>query len=152
MAKMGLSVKDDPRKIVDIAGREWGDPVDGLALSVMLRPKEDPDELPAISVAIQNRGTLILRLPTLGWLHFFQVSLNDSRGAAVELTPYGRERMKPERMQALSEIVLEPGEATEADIPLGSIYQMGRGQYRVQASCETPSGVRASSNTLTLTF
>ena len=151
MAKMGLSVKDDPRKVVDITGRQWGEPVEGLALSVMLRVKEDPDELPAISVAIQNTGTSIQRLTTRGWLHFFQVSLTDSAGAAAGLTSYGSELMKPERMQTASEIVLAPGQAIEADIPIGSIYQMRKGQYRVQASCETPSGGRASSNMLTIT-
>ena len=152
MAKMGLSVKDDPKKVVDIAGRTWGEPVEGLALSVMLRVKEDPDELPAISVAIHNTGTSTQRLTTHGWLHFFQVSLTDSTGAAATLTSYGNQLMKPERMQAASEIVLAAGQATEADIPIGSIYQMRKGQYRVQASCETPSGGRVSSNILNIKF
>ena len=50
MAKMGLSVKDDPRKTVNIAGRSWGESVSGVALSVVLPREEDPDELPAISI------------------------------------------------------------------------------------------------------
>ena len=36
---MGLSVRDDPKKLVDIAGRQWGEAIDGLALSVILKPQ-----------------------------------------------------------------------------------------------------------------
>ncbi len=146
MAKMGLSVKDDPRKVVDVAGRTWGPVVDGLTISALLRTKEDPDELPAITVAILNRGVAAQRITTHGWLDYFQLSVTDSTGAAAELTPYGRELMKPERMQAAAEMVLEPGEATEADIPIGSLYVMRKGRYRVQATCAVPGGGRLISN------
>ena len=145
MAKMGLSVRDDPKKVVDIAGRTWGEPVDGLALSVLLKLKEDDDELATVTVAIHNRGTEVRRLATRGWLHFFEVSVVGADGAAAEPTPYGRELMKPERQPAVSDVVLPPGEALEADIPIGSIYRMRTGRFQVQARCELPGG-RAISN------
>src|SRR6185437_8385932 len=127
---MGLSVKDDPRKVVDIAGRAWGEPVDGLALSALLKPKEDPDELPAISVAIHNRGAQPRRLQMRGWLSFYDFSVLDSQGVQAKPTSYGTELRKPERLPAPSEVVLNAGEATEADIPVASIYAMARGHYR----------------------
>jgi hypothetical protein len=141
---MGLSIRDDPKKVVDVAGRAWGEPVNGLALSVLLTPKQDADQLPTVSVAIHNRTAEARRLTTRGWLNFFRVSVLAPDGVAAEVTPYGRELMKPERQPAPSEIVLAPGEAIEADIPIGSIFQMRRGQYNVQATCETPGGLIAS--------
>jgi hypothetical protein len=146
MAKMGLGVRDDPKKEVDVAGRTWGEPVNGLALSVLLRSKADPEELPAISIAILNRGAETQRLKTRGWLGFFHVSMTGPDGAAVPLTAYGAEITKPERQPALSEVPLAPGQAVEADIPIGSIYRMKKGEYRVQASCQTPGGGRVTSN------
>lgn len=142
---MGLTVRDDPKKVVDIAGRTWGEPVNGLTLSVQLWPREDPDQLPAISVAIQNCGSETVHLKTNGWLDFFRISVVDSSGSQAPLTSYGEALMRPERRQAAPDVVLAPGKATEADIPIGSIYRM-RGRYRVAASCETPDGGRAVSN------
>ena len=147
MAKMGLSVRDDPKKEVDVASRLWGEPVNGLALSVLLKAKEDPDELPSVSIAILNRGNETKRLMTRGWLNFFHVSVMDPAGAGAPPTSYGAELMKPERQLALSDVVLTPGEAIEADIPIGSIYSMREGDvYRVQASCDVPGGGRVISN------
>lgn len=142
---MGLSVRDDPKKVVDVAGRVWGEPQDGIALSLQLRAKEDPEELPSVSVAIRNAGGTLRVLRTRGWLNYFRVSLRDASGAEAELTSYGRELMKPEHAPALVEVELEAGMAMEADIPIGSIYRM-KGPYRAQASCETPEGRRAVSN------
>jgi hypothetical protein len=146
MAKMGLAVRDDPKKVVDIAGRTWGEPVNGLALSVLLKTKEDPDELPAISVAIHNQAPEAKRLTIRGWLSFLRVSLVGPDGVAAGLTSYGFESMKTERLPAPSDVVLTPGEATEADIPIGSIYEMRRGPYHVQVTCESPGGGLITSN------
>jgi hypothetical protein len=145
LAKMGLTVRDDPKKVVDVAGRTWGEPVDGIALSMQLRPKEDPDELPAVSVAIRNVGATKRVLRTRGWVNFFSITVRDVSGRDAELTSYGRELMKPENAHAHAEVELEPGEATEADIPIGSIYRM-KGMYRVQAACRNPEDGRAVSN------
>ena len=142
---MGLTVRDDPKKVVDVAGRTWGEPVDGIALSMQLKPREDPDELSTVSVAIRNTGAARCTLRTRGWLEYFHVTVRDSSGAEAAFTPYGRELMKPENAPSPAEIELEPGEATEADIPIESIYRM-KGTYRVQAWCATPEGGRAFSN------
>jgi hypothetical protein len=145
LAKMGLTVRDDPKRVVDIAGRTWGDPVDGLALSVQLKPREDPDELAAVSVAIRNAGPERRTLRTRGWLQYFHLMVRDSSGAEAAFTPYGSQLMKPENAPGPAEVELEPGEAMEADIPIGSIYRM-KGTYRVQAWCVTSEGGRAVSN------
>jgi hypothetical protein len=142
---MGLTVRDDPKKVVDVAGRTWGEAVDGIALSMQPGAREDRDELPAVSVAVRNCGEARRSLPTLGWLNFLQVTVRDAGGVPAELTSYGRELLKPDRAQALPDIELDPGKAVEADIPIGSIYRM-KGSYRVQASCGTPEGGRAFSN------
>ncbi len=142
---MGLSVRDDPKKVVDVAGRVWGEPEDGIALSLQLRAKEDPEELPSVSVAIRNTGETKRTLRTRGWLNYFQVTLRNASGAEAELTSYGRELMKPEHAPRPVEVELEAGKALEADIPIGSIYRM-KGTYRAQASCETPEGRCAVSN------
>jgi hypothetical protein len=144
LSKMGLSVRDDPKKVVDVAGRQWGEPVDGLALSVLLRVKEDADELPSVSVAIHNRSAETQRLTTPGWLHFFRVSVLGPDGAEAALSPYGRELMKPERRPISAGVALAPGEAIEADIPIGQIFQLRAGPYRVHASCRMPGGPAVS--------
>ena len=146
LAKMGLTVRDDPKKVVDIAGRTWGEPAGGLALSMRLRTKEDEDELPAVSVAIHNRTGETQRLTTRGWLNFFHVSVVSADGVVAGLTPYGGQLMQPERQPAPSEVALTPGEAIEADIPIGSIFEMPKGLYRVYATCEAPGGRLVTSN------
>jgi hypothetical protein len=153
---MGFSVRDDPKNVVDIAGRAWGEPVCGLALSVALKLQEDPDALPAISVAIHNRSAETQRLMTRGWLHFFSLSVINPDGAATPLTSYGAQLMKLERQPPLSAVTLAPGEAIEADIPIGAIYGMrptgGTGTFRVKASCETPGGDRITSNEILVKY
>jgi hypothetical protein len=146
LAKMGLTVRDDPKKVVDVAGRTWGEAVDGLALSVLLSARRHDDEPPSVSVAIHNRGPDVQRLLTRGWLNYFRVSVVDVQGASVAMTPYGRESMKPERLPAPAEVVLAPGEAIEADIPVGLLFEMRRGEFRVQATCEAPGGGVIASN------
>jgi len=135
--------------VVDVAGRQWGEPVDGLALSVLLTPKQDKQdnqELLTVSVAIHNRTAQERRLTTRGWLNFFRVAVAGPDGSAVALTPYGRELMKPERQPAPSEVALAAGAAVEADIPIGSVFQMRRGTYRVKATCDAPGGGLVASN------
>jgi hypothetical protein len=150
LAKMGLSVRDDPKKVVDVAGRAWGAPVNGLALSVLTKPRAQDDEPPAVSVAIHNRSLEAQRLVTHGWLNFFRVSVLDSNDALVPMTPYGRELMKPERVPAPSEVVLPPGDALEADIPIGLIFEMRRGEFGVEASCNAPGGGIVTSNRISV--
>ena len=143
---MGLTVRDDPKKVVDVAGRTWGAAVDGLALSLLLSARKHDDEPQSVSVAIHNRSPHEQRLLTRGWLNYFRVSVVDAQGVSVEMTPYGRESMKPERLPAASEVVLEPGQALEADIPIGLLYEMRSGEFRVQAKCDAPGGGVITSN------
>ncbi len=148
---MGLSVRDDPKKLVDIAGRQWGEAIDGLALSVILKPKEDEAELATVSAAIHNTNAQTRRVPTRGWLHFYEVSVTGEDNTVAVLSPYGRELMKPERQTALTDVTLAPGEAIEADIPVGLIFQVRKGRYRVRAAAALPGG-RAISNEITITI
>lgn len=146
---MGLSVRDDPKKVVDLAGREWGEPVNGLALSVLVSERKHDDEPPVVSVAIHNQSKETRRLTTRGWLSFFRMSVTSPDGAVAAITPYARELMKPERLPAPSEVVLAPGEALEADIPIGLLFEMRFGmgrEFRVQANCDAPGGGTIASN------
>ena len=143
---MGLTVRDDPKKVVDVAGRVWGESVHGLALSVLLLQRKHDDEPASVSVAIHNRSSDVQRLLTRGWLNYFRVSVVNAEGAAAALTAYGSELMKPERLPASAEVVLESGEAVEADIPVGLLFEMRRGEFRVQATCEAPGGGVITSN------
>lgn len=151
---MGLSVRDDPKKEVDIAGRAWGEPAAGLALSVALKKQEDPDALPTISVAIHNRSAETRRLMTRGWLNFFCITVLAPDGTVAGLAPYGAQLMKPERQPAPTAVTVTPGEAVEADIPIGAIFEMRRTgrEYRVKASCETPETGKIVSNELPVKY
>jgi hypothetical protein len=143
---MGLTVRDDPKKVVDVAGRAWGEAVHGLALSVLPLERKQDDELASVSVAIHNRSSDVQRLVTRGWLNYFHVSVVNAEGAAAPMTAYGSELMKPERLPAPAEVVLASGEAVEADIPIGLLFEMRRGEFRVWATCEAPGGGVITSN------
>ena len=143
---MGLSVRDDPKKVVDVAGREWGEPAEGLALSVLLSARKHEEEPASVSVAIHNRSPYAQRLLTRGWLSYFRVSVTSAGGAPVAMTASARELMKPERLPAPAEVTLAPGEAVEADIPVGLLFEMRRGLFQVQATCEAPGGAVVTSN------
>jgi hypothetical protein len=62
--------------------------------------------------------------------------------------------MKPERQPALTAVELAQGEAVEADIPIGAIFEMRRGrtQYRVKATCEAPNGEKIVSSEIQITY
>lgn len=149
LAKMGLSVKDDPRKVVDIAGRTWGSPVEGLVLSLALKKKEDPDELASVSVALHNTRPVPLSFVIHGWVNFFRVKVLSPDNSEAELAPYGREVFRTDHRPAATEITLAPGEALEADIPIGLIYRLKSGEYRVEAFAEV-DGSRVVSNRITI--
>jgi hypothetical protein len=130
LAKMGLAVKDDPPKTIDLAGREWGEAAGGLALSIRALPREDPDQLPAISVVLRNISPERKRFTTSGWLFFYRVEID------APLTTFGRELLKPERNTSRLEVSLGAGEATETEIPVGTLYDLReKRSYRLRASC-----------------
>jgi hypothetical protein len=136
MAKMGLSVRDDPPKVVDLTIRSWGEPADGLVLSVYEIPRYDREALPRISVVIRNIGQERKTLTVPGWLFFyhFEVLLPDDSPAP--LSPFGRELLKPARRTENLAVPLDPGEFQEAEIPIGSLFNLrARGRYVVSVGC-----------------
>lgn len=143
MAKMGLTMKDDPVRVVDPAARQWGESVDGFALSiepVFLR--EDRSVVSNLSVVIRNVSSEAKSLTIPGWLHFFHVDVG------APLSAFGRELLKPERRKPALDVPLEPGALVEAQIPIGSIFETQRGtRYTARVSCELPGGATLRSNT-----
>jgi hypothetical protein len=147
LANMGLVLRDDPAKVIDMAGREWGETVDGLALSIREIRGEHPQQQAVLSVVIKNRSTETRTLSVPGWLFFYEVEAMRSDGAIVPLGAYGRELLKPERKTERIAITLGPGDAKETDLPLGALYDLrARGDYRVQVSCELGDGAVLFSN------
>jgi hypothetical protein len=141
LAAMGLTLKDDRPRVIDMTGREWGDPVAGLALSIREAKKEDPQQLPVLSVVLRNTGSERKVLTIPGWLFFYEIEISASP------TAYGRELLKPERRTEKLDIALGPGDATEADLPIGLLYEMrAPGTYRVGVSCHLPDGLTLRSN------
>ncbi len=139
LAKMGLSIRDDPPRVIDLALREWGPIADNFALSAAKLPSDDPDAVPALSVVLRNFGSepASLRIPP--WLVFYKIQVFDSDHTPVPLTPYGRELLKPERNSALQWVTLQPGAATETQIPVGAVFAMiPRRNYTLKVSCTQP--------------
>ena len=139
LARMGLSVRDDPKRVIDPAARVWGDPVDGFALSI--------DPMPdGLSVVIRNIGTSPRTLVVPGWLSFFRIEME------APLTPFGRELLKPERQTERVTVTLAPGELAETQIPLGALFALReKASYKVRVSCTLPDGNTAFSNFATIT-
>ena len=150
-AKLGLTVRDDAPKTVDIAGREWGEPVDGMALSIQQIRKEDPAQLPSISAAIRNVSGEQRRFEIPDWLLFYSFEITGPDGKRVGPTAFGRELLKPERHQRRIVVDLAPGQAVETDIPIGSIFEMrASGEYPVRISASLPEGGAATSNPIAI--
>lgn len=146
-ARLGLTVRDDAPKTVDIAGREWGEPAGGFALSIRQIRKEDPEQLPAVSAAVRNVSDERKRFEIPGWLVFYSVEITRPDGERVGLTAFGRELLKPGRHQHRIVLDLAPGQAVETDIPIGSIYDMrAPGEYRVRVSAPFSEDDTAFSN------
>jgi hypothetical protein len=148
LAKMGLIVRDDSPRVIDMTGREWGEPADGLALSIREGKKDDPGQLPVLSVVMRNAGPERKALTIPGWLFFYEITVSNAQPTA-----YGRELMKPERRTERIELTLGPGDATETDLPIGLLYEMrARGTYRVRVSCHLPDGVTLRSNEIAVGY
>lgn len=142
LAKMGLVLRDDPPKAIDMTGREWGEPAGGLALSVRELNREDPGRVAGISVVMKNGGIDSKTLTVPPWTFYYQI-------AGLALTPYGGQLISPERKAKDVEVVLGPGDAIETDIPIATIYEMrAAGNYPVQVSCRLADGSVLRSNTI----
>jgi hypothetical protein len=145
IAKMGLTLKGDPPRKIHVEGREWGEPVDGIALSIQEILNTDPEQLPAISVVMKNTGPKLLQLTIPGWMHFYEVE------TTAELSAFGRQLLKPETRREKVEIALGQGDATETDVPIGSLYDMRpKNEYAVRVSCTLPDGAVVRSNRIVI--
>jgi len=151
LAGMGLIVRDDPPKVVDLTVREWGAAVEGLALSIREIPHEDPDAQAAVSVVLRNTGTAPQSLTVPGWLFFYRFEIFGPDGSAAGMSAFGKELLKPGRRTERLEVALAPGEFTETQIPIGSMFSLsGRVKYQVTAACELGAGAVLRSNEITI--
>lgn len=140
LANMGLVIRDDPPKVIDMTGREWGEAVDGLALSIRELKREEPGQVAGISVVMKNVGTHPKTLDVPPWIFYYEI-------AGLELTPYGRQSMNPDRKAKNIEVTLRAGDAIETDLPIATIYKIrAAGDYKVQVSCRLPDGLVLRSN------
>ena len=140
LANLGLVIRDDPPRVIDIAGREWGEAVDGLVLSVRELKREEPTQVAGISVVMKNGGTHPKSLDVPPWMFYYEIE-------GLELTPYGRQAMNPDRKAKNTEVTLGAGEAIETELPIATIYKMrAAGDYKVQVSCRLPVGLVLRSN------
>ena len=141
LANMGLVLRDDPPKVIDMAGREWGETVDGLALSIREIRGEGSQERAVLSVVIRNLGSERKTIAVPGWMFFYELE------PSLPLTAYGRQLLKPERKTERIEVTLGAGDAKETDLPLGALYDIrDRDKCRLRVSCKLPDGARLVSN------
>ena len=140
LAKMGLVIRDDPPKVVDLTGREWGETIDGLALSIRELAREDSRSVAGISVAMKNETAAARTLSVPAWIYYFEIE-------GLELTPYGRSVLDPARNAKKADVTIAPGGAVEAELPIGRIYDLrAPGVYSIQASCRLDDGTVLRSN------
>jgi hypothetical protein len=141
LANMGLILRDDPPKVIDMTGREFGAAVNGLELSIREFPKDDPGERAVLSVVIRNRENEKKVFVVPGWLFFYEVQID------APLSGYGDQVLKPERKTERFEVVLAANEAKETDVPLGLLYDLRAGSaYRVRVSARLADGAVLTSN------
>ena len=145
LAKMGLTLRGDPPRAIDITNREWGEPVDGVVLSIREIPRESPEDLASVSAVMKNGGQKQFPLTIPGWLYFFRIEIE------APVTPYGRSLLNPKHRKESLNILLGPGDATETDLPVGSIFQLRAGQeYKVHVTCRLLDDTLLVSNELTI--
>jgi len=141
LANMGLILRDDPPKVIDMKGREFGAAVNGLDLSIREFPKEDPREQAVLSVVIRNREREKKTFVVPGWLFFYEVQID------APLSGYGDQVLKSERRTERFEVKLAANEAKETDVPLGLLYDLrAGGAYRVRVSARLADGAVVTSN------
>jgi len=129
LAKMGLVIRDDPPKVIDMTGREWGELVDGLTLSVRELPRDDPRSVAGVSVVLKNAGANAKALHVPAWILYFHIE-------GLEPTPYGRSVLDPARTAKKADVTIPAGGAVEAELPIARLYEVSAaGVYSVQVSC-----------------
>lgn len=141
LANMGLILRDDPVKVIDMTGREFGETVNGLELSIREFQKEDPQERAVLSVVIRNRESEKKTFVVPGWLFFYEVQID------APLSGYGSQVLKPERKTERFDVTLAANEAKETDVPLGLLYDLRAGfSHRVRVSARLADGAVVTSN------
>jgi hypothetical protein len=144
LANLGLVIRDDPPKVIDMTGREWGNPVGELSLSIREIKRQEPRQVAGISVVMKNGGTHPKTLDVPPWIFYYEIE-------GLELTPYGRQSMNPERKGKSIEVTLPSGGVIETELPIATIYKMqAAGDYKVQVSCRLPDGSMLHSNEITV--
>ncbi len=138
MALSGLMMKDDEPLEVRDPDRKWGPQSGGLMLSAKARGKR-------LSVVIKNAGTQEIREKIPGWLFFYHLSISGN----PPLTNFGKHALDSKRNDRQTDLVLTPGNALEAEIPVDSLYDLGRTSHRVTVSCEI-AGIQVVSNEVTI--
>ena len=138
MAMCGLIMKDDQPIEVRDPDRAWGPSSDGLILSAKAKGQR-------LSVVLKNSGTEEIRANIPGWLFFYQLAIAPS----PPLTNFGKQALDPRRNDRRTGIVLTPGKAIEAELPVDSLYDLGRASHRITVSCEI-AGRTLLSNPVTI--
>ncbi len=154
MARMGLAMRDDPPKTIDISSRAWGPSRDGFTLSLESAPlREDSTVTSNLSVALRNEQGVPRTLSLPGWLFLYRVQITGPNGASVPLNAFGREMLNPERGKERFERTFPPEGVMEAQIPLGSLFDLrAPGDYRIDVSCDLPGIGELRSNQVTITI
>jgi len=138
MAVCGLIMKDDEPLEIRDPDREWGPPSGGLMLSAKAKGQR-------LSVVLKNAGTDEIRANIPGWLFFYRLDISPP----APLTNFGKQALDPKRNERRTEVVLTPGKPIEAEIPVDSLYDLGRASHGVTVSCEI-DGTTLSSNPVTI--
>ena len=144
LAKMGLIIRSDPPRHIETENLQWGPPADGMMLSIREIPSEGSGQLPAISVVMKNAGAKTWNLTIPGWMFFYHVE------TTAPLSAFGHQLLRPENQKEKLDIAVGPGDATQTDIPIGSMYEMGRGDYPVEVVCALSDGLALRSNRIVI--
>jgi len=141
LANMGLVLRDDPPKIIDMTDRIWGDAVDGLALSIRELPRDDEGRVTGISVVIRNAG------PEPRTLDGPLASRYQVEGAS--LSAYGRKVADSSPPARPAPVTLGPSGANEAELPIATTHEIrSRGDYRLSVSLSVSDRAMLRSNEL----
>lgn len=151
---MGLAMRDDPPKTIDVASRAWGTSHSDFSLSLESAPlREDASVTSNLSVVLRNEMAVARTLSLPAWLFLYRVELTGPDGSPASLSAFGREMLNPERGKERFERTIPPEGVTEAQIPLGSLFDLrAAGEYRAVVSCELPDVGELRSNPVTITI
>ena len=137
LARMGLSVRDDPPRVVDLSVRQFGESRGGLALSILQIPRDDRDALASVSVVLRNVSQEPKAFTIPGWLAFYRFDVRLPDGSPAAMKPFGRALADPNRKKESVKVALAPGGLNETEVPLGSIFNLKAGErFSVRASCQ----------------